>query len=396
MMKKILFLITILSFLNIKAQIDSTLRPYLNFKAVIETDVIYDINQMDPDWIGGLRPSKIPVYTTDPGWGSDGHLYYSLRSTTFKFDGGIPVKHNWDLLKLYFEFDLWGMGVHAGETSIRFKLAYGDWGNFRVGKDWSTFVDLGSIPNTYEWWGPPGMALLPTATLRYTGYLNDNNKLEAALEIPGADIDPGQLRQIDPSLLNVKSKEQIPDIIGRYTKTWKTGYLKIAAMYRLLEYDIISIQNSKIYTKAKNGWAVNLTSNIKFFTGKFKLQTVFGQGYAGYNNDGGVEIAPDEKFNAVVPFQYGFAAFYDYKVSEKITGTFGYSETVYDNSEGQTNDAFHKSRYALLQLNYELLKPYIHIGANYQFGQKFNKDGNSAYDQRIMVSFVYSFNTKIK
>jgi len=100
---------------------DSTEKPYLNLWVLIQNDVIYDINSMDPDWIGGFRPSKIPIYNTDPGWGSDGNLYYSVRPSTFKFEGVIPVKHKWNEIKLRFEFDLFGMGPNAGETAFRFR-----------------------------------------------------------------------------------------------------------------------------------------------------------------------------------------------------------------------------------------------------------------------------------
>ncbi len=366
-------------------------KPYLNISGMVHMDVIYDLKQMDPDWIGGFRPSKIPVYTTDPGWGTYGHLYYSVRQSTFKFEGVLPTRHKWGPLRLRFEFDLFGLGIHAGETTLRFRLAYGDWGPFRVGKDWSTFIDLEAFPNNYDWWGPSGMALLATEVIRYTQNLGSKSKLEFALEIPGSEVDPGQLRQIDPNLLNVQTKEAFPDFITRYTFRGKGGYVKAATILRDLAYEIISVDNETNMKKSKFGWAVNLSSGIYTFkqTGAFRLQTVFGQGYAGYNNDGGVEITPDETFNATVPFQFGFTAFYDQQFGNRWHVSSGFSETNQTNTAGQSDDAFHKSYYSVTQVIFDVLKEHMFVGLNFQYGKRFNKDGTFADDQRIMFSVRY-------
>ncbi len=366
-------------------------KPYLNIWGMVHMDVIYDLKQMDPDWIGGFRPSKIPVYPTDPGWGTNGHLYFSVRQSTFKFEGVLPTNHKWGPIRLRFEFDLFGMGVHAGETTVRFRMAYGDWGPFRAGKDWSTFIDLEAFPNNYDWWGPSGMALLPTELIRYTHNLGNKSKLEFSVEIPGSEIDPGQLRQIDPNLLNFKTKEILPDFIGRYTYRGKGGYFKGAFLLRQLAYEIISVNNERARQESKFGWAVNLTSAINTFhnTGAFRLQTVFGHGYAGYNNDGGVEITPDENFQATVPFQFGFAAFYDQYFGKGWYGSTGFSETNETNTAGQSGNAFHKSYYSVTQLIYEILKNHFFVGLDYQYGKRFTKEGASADDQRIMFSVRY-------
>ncbi|UBM62412.1 hypothetical protein LA303_00160 [Candidatus Sulfidibacterium hydrothermale] len=368
--------------------IDKQEKPYLNIWGMVHTDVIYDLKQMDPDWIGGFRPSKIPIYPTDPGWGTNGHLYFSVRQSTFKFEGVLPTQHKWGPIRLRFEFDLFGLGIQAGETTLRFRMVYGDWGPFRVGKDWSTFIDLEAFPNNYDWWGPSGMALLVTEMFRYTQKLSPKSKMEFSLEIPGSGVDPGQLRQIDPNLWYAKTKEMLPDFITRYTFRGKGGYFKSALLLRQLSYELVSVQYEKAQTKNKFGWALNLTSAIYTFhhTGALRLQTVFGHGYAGYNNDGGVEITPDANFQATVPFQFGFTAFYDQKFGEKWSASTGFSETNENNTAGQSGDAFHKSYYSVTQLIYEILKNRIFAGLNYQYGKRFNKDGASADDQRIMFS----------
>ena len=124
------------------------------------------------------------------------------------------------------------------------------------------------------------------------------------------------------------------------------------------------------------------------------MQTVFGEGYAGYNNDGGVELAPDENNLAVTPFQFGFAVFYDHHLTNRLTGSIGFSETNQNNSAGQLEETFHKSYYSVAQLIYEVLKDKIFMGVNYQYGKKFNKDLASADDQRILFTAQYQFSFK--
>ena len=384
-------------------------KPYLKIWGSVETDAIYNIDKIDPEWTSFFRPSKIPVRAGEPGWHeTPGNLYFSVKPSSFRFEGVMPVKHKYNELKIRFEFDLIGMGPYKNETGLRFRLAYADWANFRIGKDWSTFIDLPNMPNIYEWWGPSGMALLPTVTFRYTADLSDNNKFEAALEIPGAGIDIGDIRNQDPIIdsvlksYDVKTKEQIPDFVTRFTHKAGFGYFKIMTLLRDLEYEK---PGKNGYEKnSLFGWAINSSLNVKFLKGHIKLQGVFGNGYAGYNNDGGVEIAPvlDDnpstpitEYKAYVPFQYGFTAFYDYKLSEKIQGSFGYSETTYDNTESQSDNAFHRSQYAVFQVIYTLA-PNIYAGLNYQFGKKFEKDGTNGYNQRLLFSLAYTFKTDTK
>ncbi len=397
-MKNILIIIIVL-FVSLAAfsqnnKEDKKNKPYLNFSIALHTDLIYDINQMDPAWYAGFRPSKIPIYPGDPGWGTDGHTYFSMQQSTFKTDAFIPVNHKWNRIKLHITFDLYGTEDQAGKTVPRFRTGYGEWGPLLIGKEWSTFVDLDAFPYNYDWWGPSGMALMSGAMLRYTHNFNLKNKVEAAIELPGSDIDPGQLREIDPSLVNFKTKEVLPDLITRYTRSGKWGYVKGALLLRQLSYEILSEQTEKAVANNKFGWAFNFTSRINVFKdrGAFQFQTVFGHGYAGYNNDGGVEIAPNANYQAEVPFQYGFVAAYDYTFADRLTLSVVYSETKENNTEGQLDNAFHNSRYLVSQVIYQIIKNTLMAGVNYQWGRLYNKALDSARDQRVMFSARYMFN----
>jgi hypothetical protein len=376
---------------------ESKQKPYFNVSIRLHSDVIYDAKQMDPAWHACFRPSKIPVNPADPGWGTNGKTYFSIQQTTFKFDGFIPVDHKWDKIKLHITFDIFGTGIHAGETVPRFRTGWGEWGPFLIGKEWSTFMDLGAFPAIYDWWGPSGMALASAPMIRYTNLLNDKNKLELAVEFSGTGIDPGQMRQIDPALINFKTKEVLPDLISRYTYSGKWGYVNGALLLRQLSYEILSQQFETARAEHKFGWGFNFTSNFNFFKGNgiLKLQTVFGHGYAGYNSDGGVEITPDENYNATVPFQHGFVVTYDHTFNRLLTSV-TYSETRQNNSAGQLNNAFHRSRYFVAQVIYQIIKNTLMTGLSYQYGMRINKNLDSADDHRLVFAVRYMFNWSSK
>src|SRR5882672_10472600 len=93
-------------------------------------------------------------------------------------------------LKTTFEFELFGTGVDAGQTTFRLRYAYAEFGKFGVGQYWSSFMDADVFPNSLEYWGPTGMVFFRNLQIRYMPIQGDN-KLTFTLERPGASADGG-------------------------------------------------------------------------------------------------------------------------------------------------------------------------------------------------------------
>jgi hypothetical protein len=93
-------------------------------------------------------------------------------------------------LKYEFEFDMFGVGVDAGQTTIRPRHYYGELGPVLAGQTNSVFMDVDVFPNILEYWGPNGMVFLRNPQLRYTP-VNGATKFMIALEKPGASGDAG-------------------------------------------------------------------------------------------------------------------------------------------------------------------------------------------------------------
>ena len=93
-------------------------------------------------------------------------------------------------LKTTFEFEMFGVGADAGQTTIRLRHAYGELGKWGAGQYWSPFMDIDVFPNTLEYWGPNGMAFFRNVQFRYMPIQGDT-RLTIALERPGASADQG-------------------------------------------------------------------------------------------------------------------------------------------------------------------------------------------------------------
>src|SRR5262245_56090255 len=96
-------------------------------------DAIFDLEQNNPDWFDVVRPTKLPAF--DDEFGEDGRFYESVRQTRFGVKTYTPTKYG--ELKTVFEFELFGVGVDAGQTTFRLRHAWGELGKFGAGQYWS-------------------------------------------------------------------------------------------------------------------------------------------------------------------------------------------------------------------------------------------------------------------
>ena len=93
-------------------------------------------------------------------------------------------------LRTTFEFELFGTGIDAGQTTFRLRHAYGELGQFGAGQTWSPFMDIDVFPNSLEYWGPNGMVFFRNVQFRWMPIQGDT-RLTIAVERPGASGDPG-------------------------------------------------------------------------------------------------------------------------------------------------------------------------------------------------------------
>jgi len=89
----------------------------------------------------------------------DGKVYYGVRQTRFGVKTATQTRFG--DLKTQLEFELFGTGGDAGQTTFRLRHAYGELGQFGAGQTWSAFMDIDVFPNTIELLGTEWDGLLP-------------------------------------------------------------------------------------------------------------------------------------------------------------------------------------------------------------------------------------------
>ncbi len=361
-------------------------------------DMGYQFKQADPNWFDTVRPVKLPAFRDQ--FAPNGNWFSSVRQTRFGVKSTTPTKYG--ELKTIFEFELFGTGVDAGQTTFRLRHAYGELGQFGAGQNWSVFVDPDVFPNTNEYWGPNGIPWFRNVQFRWMP-LKGKNSITIAAERPGASADLG--RAADRiELQGVRPKFPLPDLTGnvRFDRDW--GHFQASGVVRKIQWedtnnDAFDLSGSAV------GAGVSLNSGLNFGkndVGKFSF--TYGHGIQNYMNDAPVDvgIALTHSTNPLTPIKgvalplTAFMAYLDHTWNKRFASSIGYSMLNISNSEGQTADAFRRGHYASGNLLFYPV-PNAMVGAEVIWGRRENfLDGFSSEDVHLQFSFKYNFKKELK
>jgi hypothetical protein len=355
-------------------------------------DMGYQFKQNHPDWFDVIRPTKLPSFPNE--FGPDGKTYFGVRQTRLGVRSSTPTKYG--DLKTQFEFELFGTGVDAGQTTFRLRHAYGELGQFGAGQTWSPFMDIDVFPNSIEYWGPTGMVFFRNVQARWMP-IKGRSRVTIALERPGASSDGGVYAD-RIELQGVKPKFAWPDLSweARYGRDW--GYVELAGIFRSIRW--VDQNNDQFDLGGSDfGWGLNLSSNINFSKNDIgRFQAVYGEGIQNYMNDAPVDVGLENNFGdprrpvrGVALPVFGAVAFLDHTWNKKFSSSVGYSVLNITNSGAQLPSAFQRGHYALGNL---LFYPTdrVMVGGEFQWGRRENfTDGFGVNDFRMQFSFRYNF-----
>jgi hypothetical protein len=299
-------------------------------------------------------------------------------------------------LTTWFEFDLFGSGPDAGQTTFHLRHAYAEIGKFGGGQTWSTFMDADVFPNDLDYWGPNGMANIRNIQIRYMPIQGDT-KLSIALEKPNATTDDGLYSNLI-ELKNVKPQFSLPDLTAEYRYGSSWGYIQLAGLLRKLKWKDLDTSGIN-YSGQQTGWGLNLSSGIKLFKkDMIHLQLVYGEGIENYIRDAPEDIAirttGTNSIEGVALPITGFVGFYDHYWNDKFSSTIGYSSVKINNSNGQESSAFKMGEYVLTNLIYTPVKD-VMLELELQYLERKNfSDAWTTTDPRIQFSFRFNFSQK--
>ena len=367
-------------------------KPRMDIYGAAMLDMGYQSGQNDPNWFDVVRPTKLPSYADE--YGADGHFFAGVRQSRLGFKGFMPTSLG--ELKTIFEFELFGTGVDAGQTTFRLRHAWGELGQIGAGQTWSPFMDPDVFPNSIEYWGPNGMVFFRNVQLRWTPWQKGDSNFMIALERPGASADQGVYAG-HIALQGVTARFPLPDLSAHYRMAGGWGHVQVSGMLREIKWDDLNADQYNLSGSA-TGWGINLSSNLKLAKHVARLQVVYGEGIQNYMNDAPVDVGIQNNLsNPVTPVVgkalpvLGVVAFLDLNWNAKWTSTVGYSLVNIDNSDAQAADAFKRGQYALANILY-YPAPNFFLGPEVQWGKRENfSDGFSSNDVRIQFSVKYSF-----
>jgi hypothetical protein len=371
-------------------------RPTFEIYGAAMLDLGQNFTQIHPDWFDTMRVTKLP--SVKDQFGHDNSTFAGVRQSRLGVKSSTPT----DLgdLKTTFEFELFGTGVDAGQTTFRLRHAYGELGAFGAGQTWSPFMDPDVFPNSLEYWGPTGMVFFRNVQVRWMP-LTGKHSVTLALERPGASGDGGVYAD-RVELQDIKPRFPMPDISGAYKYTGDFGYVRAAGIIRVIKWDDVGTDAFDLSGDA-TGWGLNLSSNVK--AGKsdtIRLAVVFGEGIQNYMNDSPVDIGlANNLSNPVTPVLgkpipiVGIVAFLDHTWNEQFSTAVGYSSQDNDNTDAQAPSAFRQGHYALGNVLYTPV-PNVMVGGEFQWGRRENfSDGFSSDGVKVQFSAKYNFSWKL-
>jgi hypothetical protein len=373
-------------------------RPSMEIYGFGQADAIVDFKQNNPDWYDVNRPSRLPNVANQ--FGQDGHFYLSVRQSRLGVKGEMPTSNG--TVKGQFEFDMFGVGADAGQTTIRQRHAWGQWKQVGAGQTNSQFMDVDVFPNVVDYWGPNGMLFFRNVQVFWEPYRDGDSNARIAVEAPGASGDAGVLSD-RVELQNVKPRFPSPDFTGHYRWGQKWGYLQVGGALRYLAYDD-TLPNDKFDLSGHVwGWGVSISSNVKVGPNNvLRLQVIDGAGVENYFNDAPVDVSiKSNTGNAVTPVlgealkDFGLVLYLDHTWNEKYSSAIGYSRVDITNSNGQAANAYKNGQYMSFNLLSTPAKN-VMMGGEFQWAHRENNsDGFSVNDVRLQFTFKYNFSVKV-
>ena len=372
-------------------------------------DAIYEFGQSNPDWFDVNRPSRLPAFEDE--FGRDGRFWLSARQSRFGAKATHPSWHGKPFTAV-FEFDLFGVGTDAGQTTIRPRHMYGQWGEFGAGQTNSVFMDVDVFPNTIEYWGPNGMLFFRNVMVWWQPINEkDGTRATIAIERPGASGDGGVFAD-RIELQNVSPRFPAPDISAEYRYGTGWGYLELAGVTGWFAWDDNLPNDAFDLSGDEFGWGLSLSSNVNLDASKddvLRLQVIYGEGVANYFNDAPIDVGLRSNFgNTVTPVTgealpiFGMSAYLDHRWNSSWTSSIGYSRVDVDNSDLQSIFAFKSGQYASVNVLYNPFSNFL-VGPEFlwahrdNFGDDLTGDpfDDFSFDNfRLQFSAKYSFSHK--
>lgn len=217
-----------------------------------------------------LVPSVIPV------GGESGDVKFHAHAKTSRFNITTKTKTDTGHIKTFFEFDAIASGQGderiSNSSAERLRHAFVDWNidgknSVLAGQTWSTFFNVGTLPESLDFVGPVGTIFERQPQLRYTRKL-DGGSFMLAAENPATTLYGASENPYDDN--------SIPDLIARYNGKSGNFSYSLAAMTRELKYD------TGAASADDQGYALSLAGKYAMTSDEIRVMVNYGDALGRY------------------------------------------------------------------------------------------------------------------
>ena len=276
----------------------------------------------------------------------------------------------------YLEMDFLGSAqgneLVSNSYSPRLRRAYIDYGNWRVGQEWSTFQNTSAIPESASFLIlSDGMVFVRQAQVRYT-----NGNWQFAVENPNT------------TSLNIGSRDEnlLPDLVARYNFNGDYGNVSVAAIGRQLRVDLGATEEETY------GYGLSVAGRVKVGDKddiRFNLTGGEGIGrYIGLAASRATAIDPNGELEAIP--SYGGLIAWRHPFGETARLNLGYSGLFVDNpaylGDGVTKSV--QSAYGAVLWD---IAPKVTTGFELMHGLRELESGADGEITRFTFSTKYAF-----
>ncbi|WP_033920915.1 DcaP family trimeric outer membrane transporter [Sphingomonas sp. 37zxx] len=341
--------------------------------------------------VGGLGkefylPQQIPV----GGNFSSEDLLLSARQSRIALSSSTPAGGGEIKTLIEFDFALATAPVGAQRATNpyvpTFRRGFIEYGNLLVGQEWSTFQNVGVLPESTDFVGPlEGTVFNRQALIRYTVPLSKTANLQLAIENPQSETAlPGNAALVDTD------DDRAPDLVARLNLKPRFGDFAIAAIARELRVDALGVGDSAF------GWGVSGSGKVPIGANgsDLRFMATYGQGIGRYL---GLGYVPDALYAGpggqllVIDNFAGFAAVkLGWTPTLRSTFTGSYQSAQYPEGLIVTGLANAKAYGGAANLFWTPTKGFD-VGIEYRHGVRELLNGDTGALDRIEFAIKYGF-----
>ena len=209
-----------------------------------------------PHLVDVLRPTKLPA-SYENEYGENGHFFFGVQQSRIGIKPHVPTDGGRD--QAQFDIDFFGVGVDAGQTTIRLRHAYGKHRR-----------SSGSArPRARSW--TPTCSRTRSSTGARTAWSSSGTSSSGGRRCPGtarcsrwSAREPAGTKASTPTVSNSTtcgSASRCPTSPPRSVGRQDWGYVRVAGILRYIKWDDIGAKQFDLSGDAV-GWGVNASTNV--------------------------------------------------------------------------------------------------------------------------------------